>query len=294
MPKPDFLIVGAQHGGTTWLWGVLDQHQDTDFPRIKERHFFGSAELYRKGVDWYLSGFDGLDPDKVICDASPTNFYDRVPFWHNDGHQLVHDDQLASIPELVLAALPDIKIIVSLRDPVSRAISAYLHWMRHQFFFSPGHVSPWLGLEQTARQYPKIRILEYGYYSKYLKAWQKVLPPERMLVLVFEEDVIKNPDKGIRKVTDFIGINPEFEAPLKPKAKNPSWRWSRIILKYYLGPMLRQIEKTPLKYITQNWDPLKSFGVNDRDLAFLQKVYANEKNEIEALTGIDLKSWRYL
>ncbi len=294
MPKPDFLIVGAQHCGTTWLWGILDQHQDTDFPRIKERHFFGSSEIYKKGIEWYLSGFDDCNPAKVICDAAPTNFYDRVPYWFNSDRQLIHNDQLPTIPELICDALPDIKIIVSLRDPVSRAISAYLHWMRHQFCFNRNHVSPWLGLRQTALRYPKVRILEYGYYTRYLRAWQRVVPPERLLVLIFEEDILKDPDAGIRKVTDFIGINPKFAAPLKPKAKNPSWPWTRIILKYYLGPMLRQIEKTPLRSITQNWDPLKRYGVQSSDIEFLQQVFKDERGGIEELTGRSLACWQYL
>jgi hypothetical protein len=127
-----------------------------------------------------------------------------------------------------------------------------------------------------------------------LNAWLKVLPVERLLVLIFEEDIIKSPTATIRKTTDFLGLDSKFESPLKPKAKNPSWTWTRLIFNYYLGPMLRQLEKTPIRHITQNWDPLKSFDERPEDIEFLQETYKDEKKNVEQLTGRDLSCWRYL
>ena len=70
------MIIGIQHSVTTWLWNVLDQYPETSLLRKKEIHFFGSSELYHQGLQWYFDQFDGLDPDKIICDSATSNFYD--------------------------------------------------------------------------------------------------------------------------------------------------------------------------------------------------------------------------
>jgi len=100
--KPDFLIIGAQKAGTSWLWDMLNQHPGTALPKIKEIHYFGSSELYARGPDWYYEHFAQTDRSKVTGEASTTYFYDYVPFWYNKSRQLEIDRSLPSIPELVL------------------------------------------------------------------------------------------------------------------------------------------------------------------------------------------------
>ena len=86
--KPDFLIIGAQKAGTTWLWRMLEQHPDTDLAKEKEIHFFGSSELYRTGKDRYYGHFARLDRSKLIGEASTSYFYDNVLYWYNDSPKL--------------------------------------------------------------------------------------------------------------------------------------------------------------------------------------------------------------
>jgi hypothetical protein len=56
------------------------------------------------------------------------------------------------------------------RDPVRRAVSAYHYWMRQ------GEPSPLRGLARTARDHPKLRIVEYGQYLRHLGARRAVFP----------------------------------------------------------------------------------------------------------------------
>ncbi|QVL50312.1 MAG: sulfotransferase domain-containing protein [Thiocapsa sp.] len=292
---PNAMIIGAQKAGTTWLWDALAEHPEVSVPTSKENHFFGSSELYRKGLPWYLSHFDGLDGNKVILDAATTNFYDRVPYWHNAGRELKFDDELAPIPKLIVDAIPDVKVIVSLRNPVTRAISAYHHWMRRQFLLNPaenGRASPWLGLERTAQQFPKFRILEYGYYSKYLSAWREYLPEDRMLVLIFEDDIKADPQFGLKKTCDFLGIDASFSYTVDKSESNASWTWSRILLNYYTKPLMRWIHRGPIRWATDEWDPAKKMSIRESDLFFLRARYAGEKERVEALLGRSLESWR--
>jgi hypothetical protein len=88
---PEFAVIGAQKSATTWLWDMLKQYPGTSLPEGKEIHYFCSAELYAKGDDWYYSHFDGLDPGKLIGEASTTYFYGRVPYWYNRSDQIRSD-----------------------------------------------------------------------------------------------------------------------------------------------------------------------------------------------------------
>ena len=38
--QPDFLCVGAQKGGTSWLYQQLESHPDFWMPPVKELHYF--------------------------------------------------------------------------------------------------------------------------------------------------------------------------------------------------------------------------------------------------------------
>jgi hypothetical protein len=41
--KPDFICIGAQKAGTTWLYVTLGRRPDIWFPPFKEFHFFDTT-----------------------------------------------------------------------------------------------------------------------------------------------------------------------------------------------------------------------------------------------------------
>lgn len=288
--KPDFLLIGAQKAGTTWLWRMLEPHPGTDLPEKKEIHFFGGSENYRKGKQWYYNHFAALDSSKVIGEASTTYLYDAVPFWHNPSDLLEVDHSLPTIPELITTELPDIKILVILRDPVWRAVSAYKHWMRKN---RTGTISPRLGLKKTAIRYPKMRILECGFYTRYLKLWKEFVDPERMLVLVFEEDVVKSPEKTLPRVYDFLGLDMDFfpENPSKPV--HTASTWTRIVFNHYAHIVSPRLAKSSLGNVFNRFDFLKSSAITQEDIAFLRSAYLPEKTDLETMLGRDISSWNY-
>jgi len=288
--QPDFLLVGAQKSGTTWLWRVLDQHSGTDLPRKKEIHFFGGAENYRKGKEWYYNHFEDLDSSKVIGEASTTYLYDNVPFWYNLSNSIEVDCSLPTIPELITNELPNIKILVILRDPVWRAVSAYKHCMRK---IKRVRISPRLGLRKTAIRYPKMRILEYGYYARYLKLWKKFVHPEQMLILIFEEDVVKSPEKTVRCVYDFLGMDSDFQPEVLHKPVHKSWSWTRIVMHYYAASFSKRLAISRVVKVFDRFDFLRSRVIKRNDIEFLRSIYLPERQELEAIIGRDLACWDY-
>ena len=102
--RPTFLIVGAMRSGTTTLARQLGSHPEVFMAAEKEVHFF---DLHHdEGVDWYAGRFAGGAREREIGEAT----------------EYMHD----GCPRRRMGAeLPDARLIVILRDPVSRAYSHY-------------------------------------------------------------------------------------------------------------------------------------------------------------------------
>lgn len=286
-PAPSFFIIGAQKAATTWLWDMLSQHPDTSLPQQKEIHYFGSAELYAKGDDWYYRHFQRLDPNKVIGEASTTYFYDRVPYWFNKSNQIEFDKALPTIPELITQKFPNAKFIVVLRDPVHRAISAYFHWMKQ------GKIAPSHGLKKTAINFPKMRILEYGMYAKYLELWMKFVPPERFRVILYEQQIRKNSSRTLSDIYRYLGLNPHFEPSLPEKPVHRSWGWTRIVFNYYASKVSSNVGRSRLGAFLDRFDFLAGKAIRAEDVEFLRSSYLPDKESLSTLIGDPLSCWGY-
>ena len=111
-PQINFTIIGAQKSGTSSLYYYLEEHPNISVSIKKELHFWSLH--YEKGQDWYRSHFLPIPEGEFwqTGEASPT--YLDSP----------------ETPERMYREFPDMKLIVLLRNPVSRAISHYHHWVR--------------------------------------------------------------------------------------------------------------------------------------------------------------------
>lgn len=102
---PKLFILGAPKAGTTTLASWWDAHPEGFTAPEKEVGFF--TVHYERGLVWYRSRFAGAAPGQIGCDASPGYLYDDAAL-----------DRLA-------ADRPDARLVVLLREPVSRVWS---HW----------------------------------------------------------------------------------------------------------------------------------------------------------------------
>lgn len=202
MAPPDFLILGAQKGGTTALYQYLAHHRAVQSPAMKELHFFDIH--FENGRNWYESqlGPEGSG-DRLRGECSPYYLF----------HPLV--------PARVAEYYPDVRMIVVLRDPIERAFSHYRMMAARgveELSFSEalsaesrrleGEEDRMLG-EPSYRSHAH-QCLSYrsrGFYAKQLQRWFEAMAPERLLVL-FSEDLKTEPDRSMRTVTDFLEIDP--------------------------------------------------------------------------------------
>jgi hypothetical protein len=285
--KPDFLIVGAQKAGTTWLWDMLDNHPGTDLPKRKEPHFFASSENFSKGLESYWPLFNERAPDRLTGEASTSYLSDRVAFFYNDENRLEYDNSLPLVPELVAKHVPDAKLIVSLRDPVARAISAYFHYMRE------GKLPVLSGLTRTVTEHPRLRILELGDYAKHLAPWLATFPRDRVLVLVFEEDIVANPGQGLEKLYGFLDLDKNYAPDNQHKKANKSWNWTQTVASYYAGPFKGLIHRRPLAGLLANNDWLGRYAVRKADIQFLRDYYLPSRDAVAAMAQSSLSTWTY-
>jgi hypothetical protein len=61
---PDFIGIGAQRAGTSWLYACLYEHPQICMP-LKEIHFFSCERNWRRGYERYEGIFAGYMPIEV-------------------------------------------------------------------------------------------------------------------------------------------------------------------------------------------------------------------------------------
>lgn len=274
---PNFLIIGAQKSGTTWLARLLRQHPDVFMPP-GEIHFFDKAHNYRNGLGWYEAHFAGANGRRAIGEKTPDYLWadGRGVEGHlPDVHRHIHD------------ALPDARLIAVLRNPVERAVSAVKH------IIGSGRVSPLHAMDDLLIG-PKQAlveghgVLDYGFYHRQLTAYLQYFDRSQLLVLFYEEDVVGDPAAGLAKVCRFLGIDDRvtFDGLRERVNANHHSRLS-LMLSYHV-PALRPISKRIGRRLPR-YRPRPSGEVRRR----LYALYADENRRLFELLGRDpVPAWR--
>lgn len=110
---PSFIIAGVQKAGTTALSAMLCTHPNISFSKKKEVHFFDNLKRYNLGISEYLHNFHEWDTSGK--GGSLPVYGESTPYY------LASRDACRRISETI----PDVKLVVLLREPVSRAYSEY-------------------------------------------------------------------------------------------------------------------------------------------------------------------------
>jgi hypothetical protein len=108
--KVGLFVVGAQKSGTSSLHNFLIKHNSITGGKSKEINFFNHEEKYLKGYGWYHSNFDVpliYRPERLFLDSTP---------------QYLSDLRVA---QKIYSYNSVAKIVILLREPVSRAYSAW-------------------------------------------------------------------------------------------------------------------------------------------------------------------------
>lgn len=205
---PDYLIIGAQKAGTSALQRYLETTPGVQAPLVKEVHYFDNH--YGAGADWYRAHFPtrrAVVSGQITGEASP--YYLLHPW----------------APARVAALLPDVRLIVLLREPARRAYSHFQHSralgrepltsfdeaLDREAARTAGG---WAELSRTGRRQPAVEWYSYmrrGRYAAQLARWYKQFPPERLLV-IFSEELFADPQPQLERVHAHLGLRAPVQA----------------------------------------------------------------------------------
>src|SRR6266513_3701722 len=209
--RPDFLCVGSQKGGTSWLYGQLACHPDFWMPPVKELHYFDLLARTRadpprprdtRDVCFLkrarkLSGRSYIDLDSYAQLFEPKGSLlsgDITP-----AYSMLNDELI----ERVVSRFPNLKVIFLARDPVERAWSQLSMGIRLQ------NISRFDGtdVDEVIRNLLNPGVLLRSYPSKIVARWRRYVRPDLFRVYFFD-DLEEHPADLRRAVLDFLGADP--------------------------------------------------------------------------------------
>jgi hypothetical protein len=180
---PNFLYVGPDKAGSSWLHEVLLKHPDVYLTPAKDLYYFD--RYYDRGRAWYAAQFRDARDEAVVGEVCQD--------------YLFHPEAAARIVE----TLGPVRVMVCLRDPVDRAWSSYLYMRKHG-----------IGPEtfgEALRTRPE--LLEHGRYATGLARFLDLLPRDMVHVALFD-DLVADPQRFLDDVTSFLGVD---RLPLEAK-----------------------------------------------------------------------------
>lgn len=199
--KINVFIIGVQRAGTTSIYDWLGQHPEVDAPKeLKDYHFFNIEEYYRKGFDFIHNFYNRKSKIRVFS-AVNYIYFDKIT-----AKQLFEYNSNA-------------KLIICLRNPIDRAISAYKYFSRNYKeidTFSKVLDKEIKGELTTFQDLANRTYISHGYYSSQIKTFLEYFPREQIKFVFFEELIDKSKHQQLRKeICDFINVSSDFEINLK-------------------------------------------------------------------------------
>jgi len=288
-----FLIVGAEKSGTTWLADMLRQHPQIFVPAQKELHYFNrrmdeAPELenynFTKPVDWYLDFYRPAPPGRMAGEACPAYL------WDESAAQRIHNFNA------------DIRILMILRDPAQRFLSAYRYGVQR------GSVAP--ADAQTIYKKYKTLLLERGLYYEQVKRYLDLFPRGQIAVLLYD-DLRRDSRAFLLTVEKFLGVSPHLPEnvdedinaagaarfPFLSRAFASLRRWTRAYQLTWLIEPARRLgwaewftrarERNKSRSV-----PASSMDVSAFDPDWLRRFYADDIARLETLIKMDLRAWK--
>lgn len=236
MALPNFIVIGAAKAGTTALYWYLAEHPAVFMSPVKETNYFahnldasgrllyGDPDVHRfpiKTQEEYEGLFREVGTATAIGEASP--LYLESP-------------QAAA---RIRALIPGARIVCSIRQPVDRAYSDYLMYLRRRGRqFDPQR-------ELTAKAAwarPDSRWMQVSGYYAQLRRYFDAFPREQIHVFLFD-DIKRSALDATQQVYRFLEVDPtvvpDLETPHAPGGVPASPMLEGFLAKSALSAALR-------------------------------------------------------
>lgn len=271
--NPDFIGIGVQRAGTSWLYVCLKEHPQIYMPR-KEIHFFD--DQFHKGDDWYSDQFSGGSVGQKTGEFTP--------------------DYIASETSInrIASYNPNVKLILVLREPLSRAYSAFRLYQAH------GKYENFTFCEALQRDKS---LFEQSLYYKQIEDLLNIFKRSNLHIEIYE-DIIQEPDMVFRRVCKFLDVDESYSPVSLYLVKNSSAHsglqrklglvsLQNRLVALGLSKYLNLIKKTIVFKVFKAW--LVSIDKKtDQGLDLDQKIIERLREEtkcLEGFLGLNLSVW---
>lgn len=195
---PQALIIGVRKCGTRALLEMLYLH-----PRVQkaagEVHFFDRDENYSQGLEWYRSRMPYSIRGQITIEKSPSYFV------------------TPEVPERIRAMNASVKLLLIVREPVTRAISDYTQLRAHAATASTTSSTS----ASTLRTFEHLAIFPNGsvneayrplaisVYHRFIHRWLEVFTRNQILI-VNGDFLIEDPVPQLQRIEKFLGLEPKI------------------------------------------------------------------------------------
>jgi len=292
---PNFIGIGAPKAGTTWIFNCLKEHPQIFVAEVKETKFFDEGVIENR-INEYEKHFIGSEGYKAIGEISTRYLASKY-----------------GAPERIKKHVPDVRLFVSVRNPIEQVYSYYWHLYRQNFHKGTLNDLP-NTFEEALNNYEN-EIIHNAYYYKHLGNWLKFFDSSQIFI-IFYDDIKDNPRGVLKDLFTYLGVDNEFE-PKSLNTKGSSVRKGtspKNILIQRIYPLLYQnlnrILYFPLKKLIGSWNAEKIKNklrvrqtleyvfmnngypeMNYETRIYLRSKFKEDISSLSLLTGRDLSSW---
>jgi len=289
-----FFCVGAQKSATTTLHEILKENHEIFLPNEKETKFFVENYLYERGKEFYENSyFNNLTGrEKILGEIDPDYLYsDRAP-------------------KRIFKCYRKSKIVILLRNPITRAYSHYLMTVSRgieNYSFERAIKAEPERLIKSRFNKLYYSYLARGLYAKQIKKYLRLFPRGNLKIILMD-DFIKDTDKEIKDICKFLGVTTDFTYKKGIKAnsaKAPKNKYLSRFLHHHTwmrNHRYREFlklffpEESPQSKIIKtlrafNMDKISDSGISINIQQDLAEYYKLDVEELSSIIGRDLLFW---
>jgi hypothetical protein len=240
--EPDFIMIGGQRCGTTSLFRALMAHPQVVRPTFHKGVNYFDVN-YDKSQAWYRGHF----PLAALARRTTGKAGPPVVF-EASGYYMYHPFAV----ERIARDLPDVKLVVMLRDPVERAYSAYQHELKRGYEWESFERALDLEDERLVGEVERMRAdvtyesfthrhhsyTRRGHYAEQLEAVLRHFPRSQLHVIE-SESFFESPQKEYAGLVTFLGAEPFMPATFdqyNARPRDPMSAQTRARLEAHFAP----------------------------------------------------------
>ena len=279
----DFIGIGAHKSATTWIAKCLEEHPDIHFSKVlynKELYFFNRDDRFQLGYEWYHQGFEfGSGKNGEF---SPLYFFDR------------------RVPQRIYEYNPNIKLLLSLRNPIDRAFSHHLDEIRGGNL-PKNKLNFWDALEENPN------YIELGKYASQLERYLEFFEADRIHITLYDE-IKSHPESILKSLFQFLDVDALYTPVAIEKKVNVSHSYRIPQINNFIKSTSKMIRSIAGDRVAEKIKgtgvlaPVEKFNnvstnnsitpqLSEKDRKRLYSIFAEEIERLAILINRDLSHW---